>query len=174
MANFVRILKNWDAEDVASDVNVLEILYCNKFVVDFSRQKLLLDKVHMCTHELWPRVYDYELTNTKWFHVKLIHKHPIMAESVLGDVIGVFKYITKRTSKCNIVKLKNKSFDIRHVSQKYGITGILNPLRPEWLGRSFLGETKFCLIKWRSNYFIESWDLWPTFDTLINAFRFKA
>ena len=52
MANFVRILKNWDAEDVASDVNVLEILYCNKFVVDFSRQKLLLDKVHMCTHEL--------------------------------------------------------------------------------------------------------------------------
>ena len=138
MANFVRILKNWDAEDVASDVNVLEILYCNKFVVDFSRQKLLLDKVHMCTHELWPRVYDYELTNTKWFHVKLIHKHPIMAESVVCDVIAVFKYITKGTSKCNVVKLKKR--------EEFWYQTCLSeiwhsPLRPEWLRRSFLGET---------------------------------
>ena len=31
-----------------------------------------------------------------------------MAESVLGDVIAVFKYIPKGTSKCNIVKLKKK------------------------------------------------------------------
>ena len=51
---------------------------------------------------------DYELTNTKRFHVKLIHKHPIMAESVVGDVIAVFKHIPKGTSKCNIVKLKKR------------------------------------------------------------------
>ena len=31
-----------------------------------------------------------------------------MAESVVGDVIAVFKYITKGTSKCNIVKLKKR------------------------------------------------------------------
>ena len=47
-----------------------------------------------------------------------------MAENVLGDVIAVFKYIPKGTSKCNIVKLKKKSFDIRHVCQKYGILKI--------------------------------------------------
>ena len=51
---------------------------------------------------------DYELTNTKRFHVKLIHKHPIMAESVMGDVIAVFKHIPKGTSKGNIVKLKKR------------------------------------------------------------------
>ena len=31
-----------------------------------------------------------------------------MAEGVLGDVIAVFKYIPKGTSKCNIVKLKKR------------------------------------------------------------------
>ena len=31
-----------------------------------------------------------------------------MAESVVGDVIAVFKYIPKGTSKCNIVKLKER------------------------------------------------------------------
>ena len=57
-----------------------------------------------------PKVYDYELTNTKCLHVKLIHKHPIMAKYVVGDVIAIFKYIPEGASKCNIVKLKKKEF----------------------------------------------------------------
>ena len=40
-----------------------------------------------------------------------------MAKCVVGDVIAVFKYIPKGTSKCNIVKLK-KSFDIRHFESR--------------------------------------------------------
>ena len=41
-----------------------------------------------------------------------------MAESVVGDVIAVFKYIPKGTSKCNIVKLKKESFDIKHFESR--------------------------------------------------------
>ena len=44
----------------------------------------------------------------------------------------------------------------------------INPLRPEWVGRSFLGETKFVLSNFLSNedlsILYESWDLQLTFN----------
>ena len=57
--------------------------------------------------------------------------------------------------------------------------GPIGPLDLNWtwaFGRCFLEKKiKFVfLFKWKSQYFIESWDVQLTFDTLINAFRFKA
>ena len=57
---------------------------------------------------------------------------------------------------------------------------LLNPKRCGLLGGVFFWRNEVCLIKfsfkWRSKYYIsyESWDFQLTFDTLINAFRFKA
>ena len=63
------------------------------------------------------------------------------------------------------------------LSEKQNKNERVNPLRPEWPGRSFLGEMKFVLSNFLSNEDLsisyESWDFQLTFDTMINAFRFK-
>ena len=61
-----------------------------------------------------------------------------MAESVVGDVIGVFKYIPKGTSKCNIVKLKEEIW-----CQKYGIDLVVIIALTEVFGRTFPSKIIF-------------------------------